>query len=898
MLFAEKVQRYKWAILIVAAVFMFGVLFLYAFIERARDIRATVVTEATEETSYLLENLNARLLSIASDLPDGHYEILPDSQAEHLSLTRHLVEANPFLQIVNFIGPDHRIKYIVPFEPNKTLVGTGIEAAALKEALEMAASSKEPYLSEPFEVTPGEPGYSLMIPVRNDGFFMVVFTAESVFGNNSLFRPGGDVLIRVSDSAIPVFTPEGYPDQLARAGTHQVDVKGTLLNRAVLLNVLPTDALLSTGSRFWQVLGISSLTVSFVLLLAIIFAQMLESNRRKRAEEELKLEAQLLDSATDSVFLYDLEGNLTYANEMACRSYGYSRDEFLQMNIRNLNMPENIEAIESGIQTLQASGEVTMESIGRRKDGGTLPIEVHSHTIEYAGKKLILSIARDITERNLAREALKESEERYRLMFDTAANLITLVDRQGTIIDCNARVYSVLGYTQEEIIGQPFAGIIHLDYLTQAQESLQETLLRGFTYGVEYKMVRKDGTEVDVSVNSSSLKDKEGEYVRTICIISDITEARQMAETVKLAYAELERIFNATADGMCVIDRKFNVIRVNDAYASLSGAGKQGAIGRKCYESMGNQLCHTSRCPLTRIMDGEDYVEGEVENERSDDTRLTCILAATPLHGPDGELTGIIESLKDTTELRKTREQLQHSQLLASLGEMTAGIAHEVNNPLGSVLLYSELLMTGDVPPQTRTDLEVIHDEAKRAARIMTDLLTYSRKVKYQVRRLDLHRILNKLLDMRRYTERVHNIAVSTDFAEGPLWVRGDSSQLKQLFMNLMLNAEEAVKESGSGHIKVTTLRDTEWVRISISDNGTGIPPENLRQIFYPFFTTRDVGEGTGLGLSTCYGIVTNHNGLIRAENNETGGATFIVELPLAPGGKQRTLIQAGQEVY
>jgi len=142
----------------------------------------------------------------------------------------------------------------------------------------------------------------------------------------------------------------------------------------------------------------------------------------------------------------------------------------------------------------------------------------------------------------------------------------------------------------------------------------------------------------------------------------------------------------------------------------------------------------------------------------------------------------------------------------------------------------------------------------------------------------------------------VHNIAVSTDFTEGPLWVRGDSSHLKQLFMNLMLNAEEAVKESGSGYIKVTTLRDTEWVRISVSDNGTGIPPENLRQIFYPFFTTRDVGEGTGLGLSTCYGIVTNHNGLIRAENNETGGATFIVELPLAPGGKQHTLVQAGRE--
>ena len=169
------------------------------------------------------------------------------------------------------------------------------------------------------------------------------------------------------------------------------------------------------------------------------------------------------------------------------------------------------------------------------------------------------------------------------------------------------------------------------------------------------------------------------------------------------------------------------------------------------------------------------------------------------------------------------------------------------------------------------------------------------RKVKYDVRRLDLHRILSKLLDMRRYTERVHNIVVSTDFAEGPLWIRGDSSHLKQLFMNLMLNAEEAVKESGGGHIKVTTRRYREWVRISVSDDARGIPPENLKQVFYPFFTTKDVGEGTGLGLSTCYGIVTNHNGLIRAENNEAGGATFTVELPMATSQEQPP-VRAGRE--
>jgi len=135
---------------------------------------------------------------------------------------------------------------------------------------------------------------------------------------------------------------------------------------------------------------------------------------------------------------------------------------------------------------------------------------------------------------------------------------------------------------------------------------------------------------------------------------------------------------------------------------------------------------------------------------------------------------------------------------------------------------------------------------------------------------------------MRRYAERVQNINVSTNLVGSPLYVKGDSSQLMQVFMNLILNAEEVLRNCNGGNIVVTTQIDGEWAEVSITDNGTGIPEENLSQVFYPFFTTKPLREGTGLGLSTCYGIVTSHNGLIRAENNERGGATFIVELPLA----------------
>ena len=140
---------------------------------------------------------------------------------------------------------------------------------------------------------------------------------------------------------------------------------------------------------------------------------------------------------------------------------------------------------------------------------------------------------------------------------------------------------------------------------------------------------------------------------------------------------------------------------------------------------------------------------------------------------------------------------------------------------------------------------------------------------------------------MRRNQERVHNIAVVTNLLDGRLYVKGDSAQLTQVFMNLILNAEEALRESNGGNIVITTQIEGEWVKVSVADDGTGIPEENLERVFYPFFTTKRVGEGTGLGLSVCYGIVTSHGGLIHAENNEMGGATFTVALPLAEIRKQ-----------
>lgn len=233
-------------------------------------------------------------------------------------------------------------------------------------------------------------------------------------------------------------------------------------------------------------------------------------------------------------------------------------------------------------------------------------------------------------------------------------------------------------------------------------------------------------------------------------------------------------------------------------------------------------------------------------------------------------------------DLRKVQEQRQHSQLLATLGEMLTGIANEVNNPLGSILLYSELLMAGDLSPQTKEDLKVIHDEARRAARTMSDLLNYYRQEQPTVQRLDINCVLDDLFRTRCRADRARHINITLNLHDRPLTVEGDLSQLNQVFMHLMANAEEALTKTGGGSITVTTRREGGWVQVLFTDDGPGIPRPHMQRIFHPFFTTKQAVSGSGLGLSTCYNVITRHKGLIRAKNNETGGTTIIVELPLA----------------
>jgi signal transduction histidine kinase len=251
----------------------------------------------------------------------------------------------------------------------------------------------------------------------------------------------------------------------------------------------------------------------------------------------------------------------------------------------------------------------------------------------------------------------------------------------------------------------------------------------------------------------------------------------------------------------------------------------------------------------------------------------------------------MIISWLDVTERKRAEEkekQLQRelylAQRLASVGELAAGVAHEINNPLTGVLGFSQRLMRKSTDEKVSRDLEIIHSEARRAADVVQNLLTFARRRHVEKEYTNINDIVQRTLELRAYALQTNNIEVTTTFAPSLPEVMVDFPQMQEVFLNIILNAEQAMSDAhGRGALTIKSQRIKDYVRVSFADNGPGISPENLDKVFDPFFTTREDKGGTGLGLSACHGIVTEHGGKIYVRSKPGKGATFVVELPLSP---------------
>ncbi|OGO30770.1 MAG: hypothetical protein A2Z29_03705 [Chloroflexi bacterium RBG_16_56_11] len=252
------------------------------------------------------------------------------------------------------------------------------------------------------------------------------------------------------------------------------------------------------------------------------------------------------------------------------------------------------------------------------------------------------------------------------------------------------------------------------------------------------------------------------------------------------------------------------------------------------------------------------------------------------VYNEKGEPEGIVGVARDITERKKMEEQLIVQDRLASIGQLTSGLAHELNNPLTSIISFSSLLLKRKFGEDTKQDLKIINDEAQRIAGIVKNLLTFARAQPQEKQPTNINECIRKVLEMRTYEQKVNNIQVNVHFDPDLPLVNGNSPQLEQVFFNIVINAEFfMLKAHRKGTLTITTEKAGSSVRALFADNGPGISGENMRRLFTPFFTTKGVGNGTGLSLSICLGMITEHGGRIYANSEPDKGATFIIELPV-----------------
>jgi two-component system NtrC family sensor kinase len=252
---------------------------------------------------------------------------------------------------------------------------------------------------------------------------------------------------------------------------------------------------------------------------------------------------------------------------------------------------------------------------------------------------------------------------------------------------------------------------------------------------------------------------------------------------------------------------------------------------------------------------------------------------------------------RDVTERVHLQTQLIQSAKLSGIGQMISGVAHELNNPLTTVMGYSQLLQASDVDETIKEDLRRIYDDALRAQRIVQNLLTFARQKRPQRGPVDINEVIEQTLSLRKYQLRVDNVEVVTELAENLPWTVADGDQLQQVLLNIINNAHQAVSQQRGGGILTirSELVDGDTIRVTLADTGPGMPPQVLKRIFDPFFTTKDVGAGTGLGLSVSHGIIQEHGGRIWAESERGQGATFFVELPVRTWMQEDSVFVGGE---
>jgi PAS domain S-box-containing protein len=584
---------------------------------------------------------------------------------------------------------------------------------------------------------------------------------------------------------------------------------------------------------------------------------------------------ELIDSLDDPACAVSLDGTLRTVNRRVAELTGLTYSQLVGSKFYDFVEEPARDEIERGLgRFLEKKRWTGTVRIRLKNNSRPLYFDCVLNGILKGDEVVGASIlGRDITEQ-------REKELRFTELFETLQEGVYFSMPEGQLLDANPALVSMLGYTEKKDLLSVEPAALSFDggppVLGRAVDD------RGGVRTREIKLRRKDGKPAIFLDSSRAVWDAAGNIIRYQGTLVDITDKRNMERQLAQQEEFRSRLLESFPDLILVVDLEERYTFVSSRAQALLGYRPDEMLGKKISE-MADHAPDLVSLYHTLVSGDQAFGAAEYGTRHRDGSGHTMRAAGSQLADAEGKISGVIFSLRDITIERKLEQQIVESERLAAMGAMIGGVAHELNNPLTSILGVSELLQDTETNETSRKQLSMLQQQARRAAEIVQNLTYFSRPPAPGKSRINLVEIVERTLNLHAYSLRKNNITVDFLKETGMPYALGDPHQLMQVFLNLIVNAEQAIREArdrGTLRIRLGKGNGTVWV--SFLDDGPGIPKENLPSIFDPFYTTKRPGRGTGLGLSICKSVMKEHNGSVEAANATEGGAVFTVTLPLA----------------
>lgn len=474
----------------------------------------------------------------------------------------------------------------------------------------------------------------------------------------------------------------------------------------------------------------------------------------------------------------------------------------------------------------------------------------------------------------------------YALLFDQLP-FPTAVLSPDMVVQAVNRAFLVrYGFTKDQVLGSSCYKVFYDrdDVCPQERCHFQEALAGRRNCFNLHQYQNAKGEEVFEEIHLVPLRDADGHIQSILEIVRDISEAKQLEASLKESNEFLNRLLNSMVGVVVAADMDGKIIFVNQSVKRVLGFEPEELVGSPLTNLAPPSDLRHARRMLEKKHGQVQGIQTKVTTKTGEEVPVRLNSSYVYRDGVPvasvGIFTDLREKLKMEDHLVQARMQVVHSEKLARLGRMAAGIAHELNNPLTGITVYAELLKDSlPVDHPAQQDLNFIIEDTERCRDIVRGLLEYSRQGELRVEEADLSEVVEDAFNLIRDNSVFLHVEVVRNYSEDPLLIQCDTKLLRQVFINLLMNAVDAM--DGRGILTVTTYMDDKGYRcVEVSDTGAGIDLEHVRRVFDPFFTTKAVGKGTGLGLSVAFGVVTRHGGEITVKETSPKGTTFLVRLP------------------